>query len=203
MPPEEVVTYGLPDSDQEKAPAVPSKLTPDLLRPTGTGRAPREECARTRRQSLIPAGFSNSSPTTPTPTSARALPTQMNRPQQAVADLDKAIQLGPDQAQSYECRGLAYNRLGYYQGANSDLSQAIALNPKFPKTYYHRALAYRELDQPKKALSDLNRAIKLEPSYTSAYHLRSQVYLAMGKQEKAEADRKRALELRDAQQRSR
>lgn len=50
--------------------------------------------------------------------------------QEAIAELDEAIRLDPEDAVLYNNRGFSYNNLGQYQRATQEFDEAIRLDPE-------------------------------------------------------------------------
>jgi tetratricopeptide (TPR) repeat protein len=53
----------------------------------------------------------------------------MGQYQEALADLNEAIELDPKMALAYYQRGVVYGSIGEYEKATENLNQAIALDP--------------------------------------------------------------------------
>src|SRR5689334_15031791 len=62
--------------------------------------------------------------------------------QGAIADFTQALQLNPNDADTYYNRGYAQHTLGDYDKAITDYSEAIRLNPNFTQAFSNRAYAY-------------------------------------------------------------
>lgn len=62
--------------------------------------------------------------------------------QSAVDDFTKAIAQQPSNANLYQGRGAAYQKLGDFNRAIADCNQAIKINRVFADAYYTRANAY-------------------------------------------------------------
>jgi tetratricopeptide (TPR) repeat protein len=77
----------------------------------------------------------------------------------ALADLDEAIRLNPNDPLAYANRGDAYRKRRNYDMALSDYDQAIRLNPRSAPAYNNRGNIYLEQRNYDKALSDYNQAI--------------------------------------------
>jgi tetratricopeptide (TPR) repeat protein len=91
----------------------------------------------------------------------------------AVADLDRAIQLEPNNAEAYNNRGYFKSKLADIQGALADYNRAIQLNPKYTAVYSNRGLLKTDnLQDIQGGLADYNRAIQLNPKYAYAYNNR-------------------------------
>ncbi|MGR3277480.1 trypsin-like peptidase domain-containing protein [Acaryochloris marina NIES-2412] len=63
--------------------------------------------------------------------------------QGAIADLNQAINLNPQNAFAYNSRGNAHYELQQYQDAIAQYDQAIALNPDYAEAYFNRGLAHK------------------------------------------------------------
>ena len=77
----------------------------------------------------------------------------------AIADYDKAIELNPDDADTYINRGISYKNLKESQKAIADYTKAIELNPDYATAYNNRGLAYYDLKEFPKAIADYTKAI--------------------------------------------
>ena len=71
---------------------------------------------------------------------------------QALADLDRAVSLKPDDVAAYKFRGFAEIGLNQWDKAVADLSGAIQKNPNDLQNYERRAFAYRGLKDYQAAL---------------------------------------------------
>jgi Flp pilus assembly protein TadD len=77
---------------------------------------------------------------------------------QAIAILDQAIQIDPNNALAYNYRGIAYYRSKSYEEALADFNKAIQLNPNLAMAYNNRAYAYFRKKDYSKAEKDLLKA---------------------------------------------
>ena len=82
----------------------------------------------------------------------------------AMIDLDKAIQMNPKFIYAYYGRGIAKSELGDYNGAIVDYDRYIELNPGDAEAYYRRGQAKEALGQKKAAKADFERAKALDPN---------------------------------------
>jgi len=103
---------------------------------------------------------------------------------QAIADFTKAINLNPNDAESYLCRGIAYYGIGVIRDdpssldrAIEDLDHALKLNPDYEPVYTSRGGVYLFKNECDKALEDFNRAIQLDPKDYYAYTGRGNTYV--------------------------
>ena len=79
----------------------------------------------------------------------------------AIADLNQALQLKPDEANFYDSRGFAYAGKKDYDRAIADYNQALKLKPDADYTYYHRGIVYRALGDRLQAIADFRKALEL------------------------------------------
>ena len=119
----------------------------------------------------------------------------LNKPEQAIKDFDKAIALNPDYAEAYFARGAAYADLNKLERAIKDYDTAIKLNPDLAAAYYNRGVAYADLNKPEQAIGDYDKAIALNPDYDKAYYNRGNTYADLNKPERAIKDYNKAISL--------
>lgn len=76
----------------------------------------------------------------------------------ALGDLNRAIDIDPEKADSWANRGLVYLQQGLVPEAISDFNRAIILDPSIAAIYYNRGLAHVARGNSRQALEDLNHA---------------------------------------------
>jgi tetratricopeptide (TPR) repeat protein len=94
----------------------------------------------------------------------------------AIEDYNKAIEINPDIAATFNNRGTVYTKLGDYLKALSDYYRAIEINPKYYKAYYNRGKSYENLGDYPKAVEDYNKTIELNPGFEEAYYNLGVIY---------------------------
>jgi tetratricopeptide (TPR) repeat protein len=131
----------------------------------------------------------------------------IGRGEDALADLDRAIELDPDNTLIRTAMALPVGREDAHQqmgrredAALADLDRAIELGPDTPTqleimSRIQRAQAYQSMGRHEDALADLDRAIELDPDNLMARTARGTVYEHVGRHEDALADLDRAIEL--------
>ena len=90
-------------------------------------------------------------------------------PKGAIDDFNQAIELNPDNAETYKFRAKAKVKLEDYQAAIEDYNQVIKLNPADASAYKERAEAKRKLSNHASAIEDYNQAITLNPKDAFTY----------------------------------
>ena len=117
----------------------------------------------------------------------------------AIADLDKAVTLKPDDYVNYFRRGEVLYAMGQHERALADFTKAIELSPS-PETYGMRAYYHRQLGQYERAIADYNKRIELLPDCAYCYYDRGLAYEKSGDKQRAIADYRKALGLKDSYQ---
>ena len=116
----------------------------------------------------------------------------------AIADYDKAIQLNPDYAYAYICRGNAKRKLEQYFAAIADYDKAIRLKPDDATAYDNRGRAKHYLGQSFVDIADYDKAIRLEPDdafNAFTYFKRGDSNYKLGRIGEAKQDYRTALKL--------
>ncbi len=108
--------------------------------------------------------------------------------QYAIADLNRAIELNPNDTRAFVLRGVAYYSLKDYQHAIVDFDCAIELNPKYDLAFLQRGVAYSLLKDYQHAIADLDHAIALNPDYGWAFAVRGEAYHLLKDYQHAIAD---------------
>jgi VCBS repeat-containing protein len=98
-----------------------------------------------------------------------------------LAALTTAIELDPQNSDSWKARARRYGELGRWQNAVDDLSQALALNPSDRGAWTDRGSAHAELGHWQAAQTDFAQAIAIEPDAPdTAYVTYLQALAALG-----------------------
>jgi tetratricopeptide (TPR) repeat protein len=114
----------------------------------------------------------------------------------ALADLNRAIELTPDDAWAIGSRGETYREMARYNDALVDFTRAIELRPDDAWATAGRGETYRLMRRYNNALADLNRAIELAPDDAWAFSRRGEIFREMAFYDDALVDFTRAIELR-------
>ena len=94
----------------------------------------------------------------------------------AIASLDEAIRLDPNDPLAFNNRGWNWWSKGDGNRAIADYTEAIRLDPRSALTYGNRAAVRHARKEFEKALDDLNEAIRLDPKYAHAYSDRAWIW---------------------------
>ena len=110
----------------------------------------------------------------------------------ALGDYNRANELNPNDAATYNNRGVTKLDLNDTSGAISDFNRSISIDPNRASAYYHRGNA-KVARQPKDALNDFNRAISLDPQLARAYFSRGTLKAKLGDRQGEVADFNRTI----------
>lgn len=86
----------------------------------------------------------------------------------AIADLDEALGIAPDDASLYRDRGLVQDWQGNEEAALADYEKAIELDPGDAWSHYARGMALKQLDRFEESLKAFEDALAISPDYVSA-----------------------------------
>ena len=121
---------------------------------------------------------------------------QLKESQEAIEDFNKAIELKPDDAQSYFSRGIAKTKLGKHEEAIEDFNKAIELKPDDAYAYFSRGFAKTKSGKHEEAIEDFNKGIELKPDDAYAYFSRGLAKAELGKHEEAIEEFNKGIELK-------
>jgi tetratricopeptide (TPR) repeat protein len=113
----------------------------------------------------------------------------------ALQDLDEALEIEGGYGWAIATRGLTYRRMERYDEALADFNHAIELKPNVVQNFVNRGLTYRLIERYEEALTDFNRAIELKPNDARNFANRGLTYRLMERYEEALVDFNGAIEL--------
>ncbi|GAB2878969.1 CHAT domain-containing tetratricopeptide repeat protein [Streptomyces mayteni] len=114
---------------------------------------------------------------------------------ESLADLDRAIELDPDDVAALTARGEIHRLAGRYNQALADFDHALHLQPDSAYALGSRGQTHRALRHDDEALADLYRAIELDPNLPWALVERGEMHRRAGRGAQALADFDRAIAL--------
>ncbi|MGK7918606.1 MAG: tetratricopeptide repeat protein [Trichodesmium sp.] len=115
--------------------------------------------------------------------------------QGAITDLNWALQVDPEDAQAYCCRGIIHYKQGNNLKAISDFNQALTYNAQDTLAYRNRGMVRSQMGDFKGAIADFDAALKIEPNNSLIYVTRGNVYREMGAYQEAISDYEQALKI--------
>ena len=100
--------------------------------------------------------------------------------EKAIAELNQAIELEPDNPDAHRNLGTVYGKLNQWEKAATAYEQAIELDPDFGEAYGDLVGAYFYLERVPEAIEVGEKAIELAPDYAMAYNNLGVVYGSQG-----------------------
>lgn len=121
---------------------------------------------------------------------------KQGRNSQAIAELNQAIQLNPNDPNLYLNRGVTHYQDGNLTAALEDYNKALNLNPNFAEALSNRSQVYVAQQRYDEAINDASRAIQLNPNLTEAYLNRGNAYFGKNNLDGATQDYQKVLQLK-------
>ncbi|MBN2008919.1 tetratricopeptide repeat protein [candidate division KSB1 bacterium] len=118
---------------------------------------------------------------------------QANRPDDAIHDFTKTLEINPSIAPAHISLGNIYKAKGDYAQAIHHQSEAIRMEPNYMLAYQARGLCYHDMNDYTRALADFNIVLSMDSLYAAGYANRGDVYRAMNNHRQAIQDYSRAL----------
>ncbi|MBE8969411.1 tetratricopeptide repeat protein [Nostocales cyanobacterium LEGE 12452] len=119
----------------------------------------------------------------------------MDRYEEALQDLNRAIELDPKYDWVIASRGVTYFLMKRYSEALQNFDRAIKLNPKSGQVILFRGITYFLMERYAEALQDFEGVIELNPKSDKVIVLRGVTYFLMERYAEALQDFDRAIEL--------
>lgn len=113
--------------------------------------------------------------------------------QAARLELNKAIELSPQNASLFGLRGIVYAGLERHERAIQDYNQAIQINPQNITLYNLRGESYEKIQQYELAVINYSKILQLNPNSSQAYIKRAEAYRALKDGDKSISDFNQAV----------
>jgi hypothetical protein len=91
------------------------------------------------------------------------LQAQLGNFDDAIADIDSALQTRPNDFNLHVVRGRINQQFEQTEQALRDFTNAVTFNPNFAPAYYYRGALYIQLGQPDDAKTDFDTYLKISP----------------------------------------
>lgn len=121
--------------------------------------------------------------------------TMPKTPQDALAALDKIIQLRPNDPQAYLQKADLLAETGDYQNALQAYNAALSLDPSNAQAYLNRSVAKFMMGDYEGAKQDLSYAIAINPDFAKAFYNRGVTNVNLNSFNNALGDFSKAMEL--------
>lgn len=91
-------------------------------------------------------------------------PSTFKRYEEAIASFDQALQYKPDDAQTWNSRGIALMNISRYEEATGSFDQALQFKPNDPQTWINRGIALMHLGRHEDAIASHNQGVNHTPA---------------------------------------
>jgi len=108
-----------------------------------------------------------------------------NRPQEALADYNKSVELAPNFPDPYLNRGAALESLGRWEEAIADYDRVLAIDPKDAAAYNNRGNAKAGLGKWEEAIADYQIAMNVNSRFSTAFGNNAIALYEIGKSDEA------------------
>ena len=113
----------------------------------------------------------------------------------ALADVNKALEINPDYAESYLQRSSIRSEWGDKEGTLADVNKALEIDPNYADAYFSRGIHLYYFGNRSEGIADLGKAIKLNPKNAFFYYKWGGLYSNEGDNQEAIIDYNRAIQL--------
>ncbi len=111
----------------------------------------------------------------------------------AIAPMQQAVKLSPDDVESHYNLGVAFQELGQLEDAEKCYRQSLALNPRYGDATLNLGVVYHRLHKLEDAEKSLRQAISIKPNSAKAHGNLGATLEDMGRLAEAEASFRRSL----------
>jgi tetratricopeptide (TPR) repeat protein len=115
----------------------------------------------------------------------------------AIIDLNKALEISPEDLLTYFERGCLYSRNKQFVKAIQDFNRVINSGLKTDLVYFERGLAKQRLEDYRGAIEDFNSAIEFDKNQSSYFFNRGFCRIMLGRKDQGCLDLSKAGELGD------
>jgi tetratricopeptide (TPR) repeat protein len=121
-----------------------------------------------------------------------------DNPDEGITACTRLLDSGRDDVkvpQTYNNRGTAWYRKGFYTSAIDDFTAAMQRDPKYVEAYKNRGVARKMSGDFDRAIEDFNAAIRLDPNWAEMYDWRGTTLYNKGEYDLAIKDFDKAISL--------
>jgi tetratricopeptide (TPR) repeat protein len=115
---------------------------------------------------------------------------------QAAEQFEKALEVSPENAQTYGSLGAAYGKAGRLADAERVLKQGLEHHPRSPEFHFNLGLVYKQSNRNQMAINHFRSAIKYDPAREMPYLGLAAIFEETGQLDSARAVYRRLLDQR-------
>jgi protein O-mannosyl-transferase len=117
------------------------------------------------------------------------------RPDEAVAQFNRSLQIRPGNAGTHNDLANAYNKLGRIDTAIEEYRKASSLDPNSAQIHYNLALALSKRSRTEEAIREYREVVRLRPDHVDALVNLGSAYSELGRIDAAIEEYRKALKL--------
>ena len=125
-----------------------------------------------------------------------AINLNLGRDEEAIAIYNKAIEVNPDFAETYNNLGTAFNNLAKYDEAIANYNKAIELQHDYAEAHNNLGNALNDRARHNEAIASYNRAIEVKPDFPQAHNNLGTSLNSLARYDEAIASYNRAIEVK-------
>ncbi len=116
---------------------------------------------------------------------------------EALADLDRSLDIEPDDAATHQARGMALFGLKKFDAALASFQKVLEIAPELRAARWYRARVFRETGDYASALAEWDQLLEKKPNDLAALAQRAEIHFETGDFPSALADAESILEMRE------
>src|SRR5436305_1742008 len=86
------------------------------------------------------------------------------RYEEALADVNKSLEIKPNDSWALSSRGNVYRKMNKYEEALADFNKSLEIKPNDSWTLSRQGEVYRMMNKYEEALADLNKSLEINPN---------------------------------------
>jgi tetratricopeptide (TPR) repeat protein len=110
---------------------------------------------------------------------------ELSRDQEAVACLERALQMNPDFADAWESKGICLHYAGMYEEALTCYDRAVWVSAELSSAWLNRGYALARLERHEEAMHSYDEALKRDPECPDCWIGKGHILEACGRLEEA------------------
>ena len=118
------------------------------------------------------------------------------RMDEAIAQLEKALEINPDDAEFHYNLGNAFLQQGHVDEAIARYQKALEINPNYAEAHNNLGDAFRQQGRMEEAIARYQKALEIKPDYAEVHNNLGVVFARQGRNEEATAQYQKALAIK-------
>jgi serine/threonine protein kinase len=121
---------------------------------------------------------------------------ELQRYEEAVAVLDRTLQIDPKYPEAWLKRGQALSKLQKHEEALNSFEEALKIQAEYSQAWYERGLVLEQLNREELAQESLVKALEIQPNYAEAWYKLGDIKTKQKKYKEAYLSLSKATEIK-------